>query len=57
MGYDVATESAVDPAKAIEVFAELFNLLEAYGPTWYTEDLHYQAEASLRVLREKPRNG
>lgn len=56
MGFDVATELEMDRAKAIEVLAELFNLLEEFGPTWYTEDLHCQAEAALRVLREQPHN-
>ena len=56
MNSDVMTELEMDRAKAIEVLGELYNLLEDYGPRWYSEDLHYQAEAALRALREQPRN-
>jgi hypothetical protein len=35
-------------AKAIEVFAELYELLEQYGPAWYDEDLHERAQDALR---------
>lgn len=56
MGFDVTTELEMDRAKAIEVLRELFNLLEDYGPTWYTEELHYQGEAALRLLREESRS-
>jgi hypothetical protein len=52
MGFNVATELEIGPTKAIEVFAELVDLLEDYGPTWYSQDLHDQAEAAVRVLRE-----
>jgi hypothetical protein len=53
MGANVATELEIDRTKAIEIFAELVDLLEDYGPTWYSEDLHDQAEAALGVLREQ----
>ena len=29
------------------VLQELFDLLEEYAPTWYTEDLHDRAKAAL----------
>jgi hypothetical protein len=29
------------------VLEELFTLLEAYGPSWYTEELHNRAVAAL----------
>jgi len=29
------------------VLKELFDLLEEYAPTWYTEELHKRAEAAL----------
>ena len=31
-------------------FVELFELLEAYAPAWYTEEHHNRAEAAYRVL-------
>ena len=34
-----------------EVFAELFALLEDYGPAWYSEELHDRAEAALEALQ------
>jgi hypothetical protein len=34
----------VNPAK---VLAELFELLEEYGPSWYTEEHHNRAIAAL----------
>jgi hypothetical protein len=38
-------------AKAIEVFAELYELLEEYRPAWYGEDLHARAQDALRPPR------
>ena len=29
------------------VLKELFELLEEYGPTWYTEELHIRARLAL----------
>jgi hypothetical protein len=37
----------VPPPSAREVLEELFNLLEAYGPHWYTEEHHNKALAAL----------
>ncbi|HTZ31115.1 MAG TPA: hypothetical protein VMH31_01585 [Methylomirabilota bacterium] len=34
-----------------EIFSELFDLLEDYAPSWYTEELHDRALASLETLR------
>jgi len=42
----------LDRASAVEVLAELYELLEEYGPSWYSEELHHRAEAALRLLRE-----
>jgi hypothetical protein len=53
MSSSMAADPELDRAKAIDVMAELYRLLEDYGPTWYTEDLHYQSEAALRALRER----
>jgi hypothetical protein len=34
-----------------DVFIELFELLEDYGPKWYTEEQHNRAVEALRVLQ------
>lgn len=49
---EMTLDQGLDRARAIEILAELYELLEAYGPSWYTEDLHRRAEAALRVLRD-----
>jgi hypothetical protein len=36
------------PVNRREVLAELFDLLEAYSPRWYTEEHHHRALAALR---------
>ena len=36
-----------EPAKGIGVLRELFELLEDYAPSWYTEELHNRAAAAL----------
>jgi uncharacterized protein (UPF0276 family) len=56
MSIDVTAETELNREKAIEVLGELYSLLEDYGPAWYSEHLHYQAEAALRALKEQPRN-
>ena len=33
-----------------EVYSEMFNLLEEYAPSWYSEDLHCRAAAGLKEL-------
>lgn len=30
------------------VLKEIFELLEEYGPTWYTEELHHRAKTALK---------
>ena len=35
------------PASGSTVLRELFELLEDYAPTWYTEELHNRAAAAL----------
>jgi hypothetical protein len=42
-------------AAIVEAFRELFNLLEEYAPSWYTEEHHNRAVAALRAL-EEPRH-
>jgi hypothetical protein len=36
-------------ANAPDAFLELFELLETYAPTWYTEEHHSRVVAALRV--------
>lgn len=36
----------------VEVFRELFILLEEHAPVWYTEQHHSRAVAALRVLQK-----
>jgi len=38
-------------AEVAEVYVEMFQLLEEYGPVWYTEELHERAAAGLEILR------
>lgn len=38
------------PVNPKEVLLELFELLEAYSPVWYTPQHHQRASAALRVL-------
>ena len=52
MSTETTIDAVVDKAGAIEILAELYELLEEYGPTWYSEEMHYRAEAALRVLRQ-----
>lgn len=57
----LANLSKVDPeiplnrpasmAEVAEVYAEMFHLLEEYGPVWYTEELHERAAAGLEILQ------
>jgi len=36
-------------ANAPDAFVELFELLETYAPTWYTEEHHNRVVAALRA--------
>lgn len=36
--------------KAIDVFREIYELLEDYAPTWYSQELHERMREALRVL-------
>lgn len=37
--------------KLREALKMLYELLEAYGPMWYTEEHHDKAEAALRSVK------
>ena len=39
----------------LAIFSEMFELLEDYGPMWYTEDLHNRAGRALAELEKKKR--
>ena len=47
----------IELAGVAEVLRDLFNLLEQYAPTWYTEEHHNRAVAALRVLEESRQAG
>jgi len=38
--------------KAIRVFADLCELLEEYGPSWYSEEVHDRVHGALRLLED-----
>ena len=40
-------------AKLVRALEDLFDLLEKYGPTWYTENFHKQALAALDDSRRE----
>jgi hypothetical protein len=52
MNGEMTLDVVIDKAAAVEALAELYELLEEYAPTWYSEELHHRAEAALRVLRD-----
>ena len=41
-------EKGAAKPQAIEVLAEIYELLEAYSPQWYTEELHRKALSVLQ---------
>jgi len=49
---EMTLDVAMDETAAVEALADLYELLEEYAPTWYTEEMHHRAEAALRVLRD-----
>jgi hypothetical protein len=36
--------------RTIDVFQEIYKLLEDYAPAWYSEELHGRTEAALRIF-------
>ena len=50
-GFGKPRDQRASIVEAKEVFSELFNLLEDYAPSWYTEELHDRALAGLETLR------
>jgi hypothetical protein len=47
-----AKQAAEIELKAIEVFADLCELLDEYAPSWYSEDVHNRAQRALHLLEE-----
>lgn len=46
------TPSAPDTALAAEVLSEIRDLLEEYGPSWYSDTQRERVEAALRLIRK-----
>jgi hypothetical protein len=38
--------------RATDALAELYELLEKYAPTWYTQSHHEKAESALRLVKK-----
>jgi hypothetical protein len=47
-----AEQAAEIELNAIEVFADLCELLDEYGPSWYSEEIHDRAQRALHLLEE-----
>ena len=47
-----ATTTAEMELKAIQVFADLCDLLDEYGPSWYSEEVHDRAYSALHLLED-----
>jgi hypothetical protein len=45
-------DANVQLARATDALAELYQLLEDYAPTWYSEQHHKKAESALRALKK-----
>jgi hypothetical protein len=45
-------EMKLQLARAADVLAELYELLEKYAPTWYTQHHHEKAESTLRLVKK-----
>jgi hypothetical protein len=48
----IPRDLGLDLTKGIDAFVELYDLLEEYGPAWYSETVHVRAQSGLGVLRE-----
>jgi hypothetical protein len=45
-------EMKLQLARATGALAELYELLEKYAPTWYTQSHHEKAESTLRLVKK-----
>lgn len=39
-------------AEAVKIFARVYNLLEEYGPRWYSLELRQELRAALKSCRQ-----
>ena len=51
MSLDDANHPAAEVRELREALKMLYDLLEDYAPSWYTEEYHAKAEAALRVVK------
>jgi hypothetical protein len=49
---DDTSEIKLQLTRAVDALAELYDLLEEYGPSWYRQHHHERAESALRLLRK-----
>jgi len=56
MKCELTVERPLGRTEAVEVFAEMFALLDDYAPAWYSEDLHDRAQAALGLLKKLDEN-
>jgi hypothetical protein len=47
-----ALEMKLQLTQTTDVLAELYELLEKYAPTWYTQNHHEKAESALRLVKK-----
>ena len=45
-------DAKLELARVKDVLAELYELLEDYAPTWYTEQHHKKAASALRLTKK-----
>ena len=51
MSLDNVEHRAAEVLKLQEALKTLYDLLEKYAPSWYTEEHHDKAEAALRFVK------
>ena len=52
MPLDDTKQGAAEVLKLREALKMLYDLLEEYAPSWYTEEHHDNAEAALRFVKK-----
>jgi hypothetical protein len=53
MALDDTKQGAAEVLKLQEALQMLYDLLEEYAPSWYTEEHHDKAEAALRSAKNE----
>ena len=43
----------IERSRLADALSDLHDLLEQYGPAWYTEEHHEKAESALHAVRER----